>query len=184
MFSLICAWINRWVNNVIWDAIVPIITSLKCCPQYAYNSGRVRAIQVTLRLDVKLAKDTLQLTLKCPLSVMYFEKITLLQCNCVCYDYDRTSPHWNYASWGPFYLEVGYISAVITTWISNYTHVNMRQIVQGLATHLTHWGQDKMDDLWQTIFSKQFSSMKIYEFSQIVHWGLFLRCNRVQCKKK
>ena len=32
MFSLICAWINGWVNNerlVIWDAIAPIMTSLK-----------------------------------------------------------------------------------------------------------------------------------------------------------
>ena len=31
MFSLICVWINGWVNNVrlvIWDAIVPIMTSL------------------------------------------------------------------------------------------------------------------------------------------------------------
>ena len=31
MFSLICAWINAWVNNVrlvIWDVIEPIMTSL------------------------------------------------------------------------------------------------------------------------------------------------------------
>ena len=31
MFSLICVWINGWVNNhdfVIWDAIAPIMTSL------------------------------------------------------------------------------------------------------------------------------------------------------------
>ena len=31
MFSLICAWINRWVNNReagVWDAIAPIMTSL------------------------------------------------------------------------------------------------------------------------------------------------------------
>ena len=33
MFSLICAWLNGWVNSdeaVIWDAIVPIMTSLWC----------------------------------------------------------------------------------------------------------------------------------------------------------
>ena len=33
LFSLICAWINGWVNNrvaVIWDAITPIMTSQWC----------------------------------------------------------------------------------------------------------------------------------------------------------
>ena len=33
MFSLICAWLNGWVNSdeaVIWDAIAPIMTSLWC----------------------------------------------------------------------------------------------------------------------------------------------------------
>ena len=33
MFSLICVWINGWVNfgmAGVWDAIVPIMTSLQC----------------------------------------------------------------------------------------------------------------------------------------------------------
>ena len=31
-------------------------------------------------------------------------------------------------------------------------------------TVLTHWGQDKMDDIFQTTFSNAFSWMKIYKF--------------------
>ena len=37
MFSLICAWINNWVNNSkagYYDAIVPIMTSLYCLHEF------------------------------------------------------------------------------------------------------------------------------------------------------
>ena len=40
---------------------------------------------------------------------------------------------------------------------------------------LTHWGQDKMDAIWQTTFSSAFSWMKMFEFELKFHWGLFLR---------
>ena len=38
-----------------------------------------------------------------------------------------------------------------------------------------HWGRDKMDAIWQTTFSNEFSWMKIYEFRLKFHWSLFLR---------
>ena len=41
--------------------------------------------------------------------------------------------------------------------------------------HLTHWGRDKMAAISQTIFSSEFSWMKIYEFRLRFHWSLFPR---------
>ena len=40
---------------------------------------------------------------------------------------------------------------------------------------LTHWGWDKMDDIFQTTFSNAFSWMKICEFWLRFHWSVFLR---------
>ena len=40
---------------------------------------------------------------------------------------------------------------------------------------LTHWGPDKMADIFQTTFSNAFSWMKMYEFRFRFHWSLFLR---------
>ena len=40
---------------------------------------------------------------------------------------------------------------------------------------LTHWGQDKMDAISQTTFSKAFSWMKMQEFRLRYQWSLFLR---------
>ena len=39
---------------------------------------------------------------------------------------------------------------------------------------LTHWGRDKMDAIFQTTFSNEFSWMKMYEFRFPFHWSLFL----------
>ena len=43
------------------------------------------------------------------------------------------------------------------------------------CTSLTHWGQDKMDAIFQTTFSNGYSWMKMYEFRFKFHWSLFLR---------
>ena len=40
---------------------------------------------------------------------------------------------------------------------------------------LTHWGRDKMASIFQTTFSKAFSSKKTYDFRLRFHWNLFLR---------
>ena len=40
---------------------------------------------------------------------------------------------------------------------------------------LTHWGWDKMANIFQTTFSNAFSWMKTYEFLLKFHWSLFLR---------
>ena len=40
---------------------------------------------------------------------------------------------------------------------------------------LTHWGWNKMADIFQTIFSIAFSSMKMYKFWLRFHWILFPR---------
>ena len=40
---------------------------------------------------------------------------------------------------------------------------------------LTHWDRDKMADIFQTIFSNVFSSIKMFEFRLRFHWNLFLR---------
>ena len=54
--------------------------------------------------------------------------------------------------------------------LSSLTHtcVNRRD-------ELTHWGRDKMADIFQTIFSNAFSWRKMLEFRSIFHWSLFLR---------
>ena len=38
---------------------------------------------------------------------------------------------------------------------------------------LTHWGRDRMADIWQTTLSNTFSCMKILELWLIVQWNLF-----------
>ena len=40
-----------------------------------------------------------------------------------------------------------------------------------------HRGRDKMAAVWQTVFSKAFSSMKMYECRLIFYWSWFLRVN-------
>ena len=40
---------------------------------------------------------------------------------------------------------------------------------------LTHWGWEKMADIFQTTFSNAFSWMKTYEFRLEFHWIWFLR---------
>ena len=42
------------------------------------------------------------------------------------------------------------------------------------ASGLTHWGRDKMADIFQTTFSNAFSWMKILEFRLKFHWSLVL----------
>ena len=42
--------------------------------------------------------------------------------------------------------------------------VNAGNIIPAHLNCLTHWGRDKMDDIFQTTFSNAFSWMKIYEF--------------------
>ena len=45
IFSSVCAWINGWVKNrgaEIWDAIGPIMTSLKWLPERPSRSGMAR----------------------------------------------------------------------------------------------------------------------------------------------
>ena len=49
----------------------------------------------------------------------------------------------------------------------------MCRIVHSLSA-LTHWGRDKMDAIWQTTFSNQFSWMIMYEYRFKFHWSLFL----------
>ena len=39
---------------------------------------------------------------------------------------------------------------------------------------LTHWGRGKMDAIFQTTFSSEFSWMKMYKFCLQFHWNLFL----------
>ena len=39
---------------------------------------------------------------------------------------------------------------------------------------LTHWGRDKMTDIFQTTFPNAFSWKKIYELRLKFHWSLFL----------
>ena len=39
----------------------------------------------------------------------------------------------------------------------------------------THWGSDKMADVFQTTFPNAFSWMKMYEFQLRFHWNLFPR---------
>ena len=40
---------------------------------------------------------------------------------------------------------------------------------------LTHWGRDKMADIFQMSFSNRFSWLKMYQFRLIFHWSLFPR---------
>ena len=45
---------------------------------------------------------------------------------------------------------------------------------------LTHWGRDKMESSFQTIFSNGYSWMKMYEIWLKFHWSLFLRVQLIQ----
>ena len=49
--------------------------------------------------------------------------------------------------------------------------------LNGVDGHIlwTHWGRDKMADIFQTTFSNAFCWMKMYEFRLKFHWSLFLR---------
>ena len=50
-----------------------------------------------------------------------------------------------------------------------------RRIYASLGLNeLTHRGRDKMDIIFQTTFSSEFSWMKMYEFRWRFHWNLFL----------
>ena len=40
---------------------------------------------------------------------------------------------------------------------------------------LSHWGRDKMAEIFQRIFSNAFSLMKVHEFVLRFHWSFFLR---------
>ena len=63
------------------------------------------------------------------------------------------------------------------TW--NLTHIPLNDILlddlQAGCNGLTHWGRDKMADIFQTTFSSAFSWMKMFEFRLKFHWSLFLR---------
>ena len=43
------------------------------------------------------------------------------------------------------------------------------------ASHLTHWGRNKIDAILQTTFWNAFFLMKMFEFRIRFHWSLFLR---------
>ena len=40
---------------------------------------------------------------------------------------------------------------------------------------LTHWGRDKMADIFQTTFSNAFSCLKMYEFGLKFYWNFFAK---------
>ena len=44
-----------------------------------------------------------------------------------------------------------------------------------LGYTVSHWGRDKIADIFQTTFTNVFSWMKMYEFRLKFHWSLFLR---------
>ena len=48
-------------------------------------------------------------------------------------------------------------------------------IIYIIWNDLTHWGQDKMAPIFQTIFSNVFFRMRMYELRLRFHWTLFQR---------
>ena len=65
----------------------------------------------------------------------------------------------------------------------NFTSLKQPMFISGSVTYgmerdrwfLTHWGRDKMADIFQMTFSHAFSWMKMYELSLKFQWSLFLR---------
>ena len=51
--------------------------------------------------------------------------------------------------------------------------------MNGLPTSLTHWGRNKMAAIFQTTFSKSFSSVKIVIYWLKFHWSLSLRVQSI-----
>ena len=47
-------------------------------------------------------------------------------------------------------------------------------IFESITYQLTHWGRDKMVDIFQTTFSNGFSWMNLHELRLKFHWSLFL----------
>ena len=53
--------------------------------------------------------------------------------------------------------------------------VMLRGLTSRAVFWFTHWGQDKMADIFRTIFSNAFSWMNCFEFPIKFDWSLFLR---------
>ena len=62
----------------------------------------------------------------------------------------------------------------MSVWIQQHTD-GLEQWLRTSRCHLTHWGQDKMAAVSQTLFSNAYSWIKMYEFRLKFHWSLFLR---------
>ena len=59
-------------------------------------------------------------------------------------------------------------------WIRRKQNFHGIQVLMEISL-LTLWGRDKMAAIFQTIFSNEFSWMKMYEFRLRFHWSLFIR---------
>ena len=87
------------------------------------------------------------------------------------------------AKWRPFCLRLNVLNQrVIMTTLKSLvkTQIVIKTTYSAISDHkvsimLTHWGQDKMDAILQTIFSCAFSSMKIAVFWLNFHWNMFAR---------
>ena len=91
--------------------------------------------------------------------------------------YLALSPHliiWSCEAVCPYGSRVchGLPNRLWVAWVSRF---KCRYLDTQLWQWLTHWGPDKMDDIFQTTYSNAFSSMKMYEFRLGFHISLFLR---------
>ena len=74
------------------------------------------------------------------------------------------SQHWA-CKWPGIVRHQGSFRHSLFTWVWS----------PNICYRLTHWGRDKMEDIFQTTFSNAFSWMKMHELR--FHWNLFLECS-------
>ena len=78
--------------------------------------------------------------------------------------------HWRGA------LMCSLICVWINDWVNNREAGDLRRYrahydVTVMRVWLTHWGRNKMADIYQTTFSNVFSWMKMYKFRVRFHWS-------------
>ena len=167
MISLICVWINAWVNNrdagdlrrhrAYYD-----VTVMPCGFLWMYErdlnlGARIFQQQFSVFSPAKVRlKQQLQAFIHCSkrrrMTIRLVWLLMLLINQTANQKKDNELPICKYFS--------------SKFWSTAVTRSTPR---------LTHWGRDKMAVVSQTTSSNAFSGMKILEFRLRFHWSLFLR---------
>ena len=76
-----------------------------------------------------------------------------------------------------FSWKLGSMTDLFMAWLQIILQVTSSSLLDNCYTNViwTHWGRDKMGDIFQMTFWNAFSWMKMYKFGLKFYWSLFLR---------